>query len=904
MLRGRVVEKAAIDGLLSAARERVSGALVLRGEPGIGKTALLDYAQQSADGMRVLRCTGAESEAALPYAGLSLVLRPILNLTDALPAAQRRALDGAFGLAESGGDQFAIGAAVLTLLAEAAEQAPLLCLVDDAHWLDRSSLSALLFAARRLDREGAAIVFATRDYADTLVATGLQELTVTGLDADDAALLLAEYDGLTDAQRTQLIAETHGNPLALRELPALAATSAGHGPLPLTSRVLDAFHHQIRALPRACQTILLIAAADDTGDLSTILAAAADMATTGADLQPAEENRLVTVSSGTLSFRHPLVRSAVYHGALLGDRLAAHAALASVYGSQQDADRRAWHLAVAVTGRDEQVAADLEQAADRAVARGSFDTATSGYERAAQLSEDAGAATPRLIRACETALHGGRPAWARSRAERALPAVTDPAQQARLIAVRARAEYYAGSLQLSHDLLSQGAELVAEKDPERAFWLVAEALHTAWSIPADPGLFARTVDQFDAVGLPADHPLNAVAWLARWGTAAMLGRDTTAYPPLDELISHARSAAATAGPRILTEVANCLFVVGRDADAVTVATENIADARSHGAIEPLADALGVLTLCQSMLGRPPEALVSGTESARLAEHTGLANWTTYAAGTLAYVAAVGGDETACLAYAQTVADDSGSHLAATAWSQVARGLLDLGYGRVQDAFDRLLRVTTGPARLHDAIVRSLPDLVEAAARLGRAEEAADALTAYQNWARVVHQQWVDAVLARCRAVTAADSEAEPHFLDAISLHNGRPFDLARTELLYGEWLRRMRRKTDARIHLDLSLQAFEDLGCTPWAARARTELSAAGATASRLPSSDVFASLTPQELQIVMLATQRMSNRDIAAQLFLSPRTVAYHLYKAYPKLGISSRADLRQLGQLRSTVS
>lgn len=903
MLRGRTVEKAAIDGLLSDARNRISGALVLRGEPGIGKTALLDYAQHSADGMRVLRCTGAESEAALPYAGLSLVLRPILDLADTLPETQRRALHGAFGLGEGGSDQFAISAAVLSLLAEAAEQTPLLCLVDDAHWLDRSSLAALLFAARRLDREGAAIVFATRDYADTLVSTGLKELMLTGLDADDAALVLAEYDGLTDAQRTQLIAETHGNPLALQELPALAATSTGHGPLPLTSRVLDAFHHQIRALPRACQTLLLVAAADDTGDLSTLLSAAAELAVTGADLQPAEENRLVTVSAGTLAFRHPLVRSAVYHGAVLCDRLAAHAALGSVYGSQQDADRRAWHLAVAVTGCDEQVAADLELAADRAVARGSFDTATSGYERAAQLSKNADAATPRLIRACETALHGGRSAWARSRAERALPSVTDPALQARLIAVRARAEHNAGELRLSHELLSQGAAMVAQKDPERAFWLVAEALHTAWSVPADPDMFARTIDQFDAVGLPADHPLTSVAWLARWGTAAMLGRDTSTYPPLDKLITDARAAGATAGPRILTEVANCAFAAGRDADAAAVAADNVADARRHGAIEPLPDALGIVTLSNTMLGRHREALMSGTESARLGEHTGLRNWTAYAASTLAYLSAVEGDEAACLAYADTVARDSSSFLSATAWSQVARALLDLGHGRVQDALDRLLRVSTGSARLHSASVRSMPDLVEAAARLGRVEEAADALKAYENWAIAVRQPWVDALVARCRALTATESEAEPYFLSAISQHEDRPFDRARTELLYGEWLRRMRRKTDARVHLDLSLQTFEDLGCTPWAARARNELGASGAAATKLPSSDVFASLTPQELQIVMLASQRISNRDIATQLFLSPRTVAYHLYKAYPKLGISSRSDLREIGQLRSAA-
>ncbi|WP_279578922.1 ATP-binding protein [Fodinicola feengrottensis] len=331
----------------------------------------------------------------------------------------------------------------------------------------------------------------------------------------------------------------------------------------------------------------------------------------------------MTESAGTLSFRHPLVRSAVYHGAPLVRRLAAHSALAAAYGRQHDADRRAWHLAVAATAPDERIAGELEAAADRAVARGGFDAATSGYERAAQLSEDSAATIRRLVLACESGLHGGRPGWARTRtrAERAAPAVIDPVMRARLIAVRARAEYNSGNIALSHDLLSQGAALLAGGDPEPAFWLVAEALHAAWSAPADAEMFARTVDQFGEIGLPADHPLMAVVWLARWCTAAILRRDTTTYPPLADLVEKAEAAAAGSDPRILTEVANCTFTLGLDADSARIAARSVANARREGTVEPLADCMGTLTLCETFAGRPREALVTGTESARLAEHT-------------------------------------------------------------------------------------------------------------------------------------------------------------------------------------------------------------------------------------------------------------------------------------------
>jgi hypothetical protein len=409
LLRGRGEQQAAIDALLEAARAGVSGAVVLRGEPGIGKTALLDYAAGRAEErMPVLRAAGVESEAELPFAGLHQLVRPALDHLGALPEPQRVALSAAFGLTAGTGDtagntgaaddRFLAGLGVLSLLAETA---PVLCLIDDAHWLDRASADALLFAARRLYRDGIALIFTTRDYPGAFRTPGITSLPVTSLDVAAAAALLADHGvALPDEQRDRLIAGTRGNPPALIELSAsgpsgadapggtdgipgmggpadLGATAA---PIPLTGRVQDAFGHQIRALPPAARSALLTAAADDSGDLALLYRAGLSIT----DLQPAEESGLVSIAAGRLEFRHPLVRAAAYHGAAHGQRVTAHRALAAACGDPADADRRAWHLAVATTGPDERVAAELERAGDRAAARNGLAPAAAAYERAAQ----------------------------------------------------------------------------------------------------------------------------------------------------------------------------------------------------------------------------------------------------------------------------------------------------------------------------------------------------------------------------------------------------------------------------------------------------------------------------------------------------------------------------------------
>lgn len=942
MLVGREAERARIGALLDDARAGASAALVLRGEPGIGKTALLDHAAEHAAGLRVLRAAGVESEAELPFAGLHQLLRPVLGHLPALPGPQRQALEGAFGLGTNpgtnlatdpstagGGDRFLLGAGVLSLLAEAAEDGPLLCLVDDAQWLDPTSAQALVFAARRLDREGVVAVFAVRDHTEVFSRTGLPELPLTGLDDDSALGLLSSVDAdLPGPVREELLAQTGGNPLALRELPALLRSSRGRlpGPMPLTSRVLDAFHHRIRALPASARAFLLVAAADDTGEVAVVLRAAAELGAGIADLQAAEERGLVSLAGDVLAFGHPLIRAAAYHGAPLAQRLGAHTALATAYSAQHDTDRRAWHLAAAATGPDEAVAGALAAAAGRAAARGGHHAAATGYERAARLSADPAAAALRTTLACEAGVHSGQPQWARVRAEHAGPHVDDPSLRARLLEVRAAAAFGQGDLRGAHHLLAEGAALVAPGDCGRAGWMLMRAVHAAWATPTDLALIAASVDELDMLELPADDPLTSVFWLARWAMAVPLRRDTAGFPPLDAVLARARSAGAEAGPRALVEVASRAFVLGRDEEVADIAAGLVADARTRGMLSALPAGLGYATLTQALLGRHRDAMVSGDEGLRIARDTDQPLWESYTAGALAHLAAVRGDEAGCLEYAEAAGVRSASSgslagapagsLAGLATAQAALALLDLGYGRVQATFDRLVSLVEGPQGHQNVPVRSVPDLTEAAVRLGRPDDVAAPLATYATWAAAVRRPWSDALLARCRALTTPGPEAERHYLRALDLHDPRhrPFDRARTELSFGEWLRRGRRRSDARGRLASALRTFEEIGARPWAERARLELGAAGHTgdpvkagktadAAATPSAgprgsagDTGVRLTPQELQITELAATGLSNRDIAARLYLSPRTVAYHLYKAYPKLGVSSRSELATL--------
>ncbi|MEY9846879.1 AAA family ATPase [Streptacidiphilus sp. MAP5-3] len=933
MLYGRGTEQAAIDELLRAARGRTSGALVLRGEPGIGKTALLEYARDAAEGFTVLRTAGVEAESELPFAALQLLLAPALGGLESLPAPQRSALERALGLADpepdasTPGSRLLVGLGVLGLLAELAEGGPVLCLIDDLQWCDAASSDALFFAARRLAAEGVVLLLAAREGeaqstdGASGVAPGLAELRLSGLDHTAAAELLQhsapDVDVLT---RHQLLELAHGNPLALHELPA--AERAGSEPLPLAGRLQLAYHGQLSRLPAAAQTMLLVAAAEETGELPTVLAAAERLGAHVEDLQAAEESALVRVepgeTGGRLVFRHPLLRAAALSRAPLAQRLAVHASLAQALADHGTPVRRAWHLAQAATGPDEPVAAELERAAELAARRGGHAGAASAWERASQLSPDPAEATRRLVQAAESATEAGEIERAEALAGRARARrPEEPVLLAHLMFIEGLAQFWRGAHEPAHQLLLDTAELVAASHPGPAARVLLQAYDVARCLGDEA--MRTTERRLAALSLPADDPLApVVAYLldavaagapdaegpegaARDSAAPdAVAPDAKGGRTLPATMAQARSAGAIV-PVDLIQACAAALTVGQDADALAVTEQVVAEARAGGVLAALPPLL--ITLAESELfhGRPDQAQAHAEESLALAADIRQVQWAAPSHALLAYLAAQRGDEAACrtaLHAASAEARGGASARVGAPWQQWAEGLLDLGQGRAEEALAFLGTLVRGPDRGHVGVLRAVPDALEAAVRIREGEALAEPLTRFERWAERSQQPWARALVLRCHALLAPEEFAERLFLDALSLHSGsgRPWEEARTALLYGEWLRRARRKTEARMPLRAAARAFDALGATPWADRARTELDASGAATAEPRTAGPLAGLTPQETQIVRLAAQGLSNRDIAAQLFLSSRTVGYHLYKAYPKLGVASRGELAAL--------
>ena len=938
MLYGRAREQSAIDRLLDGARQGHSAALVLRGEPGIGKSALLRYAAERAGGdHRLIRVTGVESEADLPFAGLHLLLGAGLDRLPALPGPQRRALQAAFGLADGErADRLLSGLGTLALLAELAAEQPLLCLVDDAQWLDHASVEALLLAARRLDRESVVLLFAARDGEGAFLAPGLPELRLTGLDpADAAALLAAREDGPAGERvRHRVLAEARGNPLALTELPAaLAAEPASSArALPLTSRLLLAFHGQVSRLPAATQLLLLVAAAEGTGDLATVLRAAEELGAGAEQLPAAEESGLIEVSADErCAFRHPLLRAAILQRAPAAQRMTAHQILGRVMREAGERDRGSWHLALAATRPDAELAAALERVAERAEARGGHAGAAAAYERAARLAPEPAEATRYLVLAAEAALDAGELDRATALAVRAAERAEEPFVLAVLDWVQATAHFWRGSYPEAFRLLvTAAASGIAAPDAAR---LLFQAFHAAWYLGEEQ--LGQVIDRLAALELPDGDPTRPLARHLLATTLPVLGRTGPPLPPARETARLAREAGADS-PRELVQLCGATLILGRDAETYELAAELIAEARAGGSVGPLPTLLFFLAEAELFHGRHRDAEVSVAEALALARDTGQPQWISQLCALDGYLAALRGDgELLATRIGEALADASsvwGAPAAGFAWAQWALAVHDLGQGRAAEAADRLEVAAVGPNRHHVSTIRSVPDLVEAAVRLGQPERAQAAFERFQTWADrtggspaatgpgaaaadgpvasggpgvaatggpcVAVQGWAQALVLRCQALLGPDELAESGYLAALELHEAddRPFELARTSLLFGEWLRRGKRKTEARARLRAALESFERLGATPWADRARNELGAAGSAAPPPAPTGPLAGLTPQETQIVRLAARGLSNRDIAAQLFLSPRTVGHHLYKAYPKLAITSRGELPAL--------
>ena len=914
MLYGRDAELSMVDALLAGARDERSGVLVFRGDAGIGKSALLEHAAAQAGrmpGARVLRAVGIESEVQLPYAALHLLLRPVTDHIDALPPVQAAAIRGALGLAPAGEpDPFLVGVAVLTLLTELAEHGPVLCLIDDAQWLDDASARAVVFAARRLDADAVVALFAARDDSRDFDAAGLPEVRLTGLDRPASTELLSATP-LPPAVRDRILTEAAGNPLALLELPAAVAAEPHPdqpGPLALylgagtpPGRVQAAYVRQIQRLPESTRGLLLIAAAEDRGDLAVILRAARTFHAHLPDLEPAERDRLVTLDAGVLSFRHPLVRAAAYRSATAVQRLAAHQALAAVLDPTNAADRRAWHLATATAEPDESVAAELERSAERSRHRAGYGAVAAAYERAAELTPDAATRATRLVAAAHAAAEAGSFDRAEALAAGAGAVTDDPVVRAGLARVRAWAEFEHGSARTAGHIYLEGAALAGRQNPSVAVPMLVDAALASWRYVSDRQLLARAVDQLPG-DVPPESPLTPLM-LALRGLARLQADDVTAAVPLlrrsvDEL---RRSEADV--PRAVTAGLICVSI----ADYATLeglAERVVAQCRHDGMVGRLAVALRVLAVARvAGRARYDDGAAMLEEALQLAADTGQDRTVNQIHCGQVLVAAVVGDEERCRelgerSIATATAHDDTVAAAIAGW---AIGLLDLGLGRYDDALTRLAAINP---RGHSFAVQFAADLVEAAARAGEPDRAADALAHLDEWAAATGEPWIRAAAHRSRALLSRDPEAGRHYATAVELAAGaaQPFEQGRAQLLYGEWLRRTRHRADARVQLRSAVELFDRIGATPWADRARVELRATGDTlAPAEPAARLLARLTPQERQVVLRAAAGASNREIAAELFLSHRTVGYHLYKAFPKLGIASRAELGRITAGRS---
>jgi DNA-binding CsgD family transcriptional regulator/tetratricopeptide (TPR) repeat protein len=907
MLCGRDPERARIRELLDDARESSGGVLVIRGEPGVGKSALLEDARELAGDMRVLSSRGVETESSLPFAALHQLVRPILDDLEHIPAPQAGALRGALGLAEpAGDDRFLVALACLSLLAEAAERTPLLCLVDDARWLDDASAEALVFVARRLERERIAMLFAARETeARQVESPGLPTLELGGLDHGPAGELIDRTAGaaLPSEIRDRLIVETGGNPLALLELSSALSPEQLSGaeplftPIPVSARVERAFLARVRRLPEDTQTVLLVAAADDTGSLATVLRAAGQLGAATEALDAAEEAGLAHVRGAELELRHPLVRSAVYHGAPLSKRQAAHRALADVLDGEAEADRRAWHRAAASVEPDPAIAAELERAAERARRRSGHAPASLALERAASLAGDEHERARLLTAAGKDAWVAGQTERARTLLERARPLAEGPIERADIDASLGLIEMTRGVPADACRLLLGAAEEVAQADGMRALALLNLASIGA-VYAGDPKAhvaIAHAATDLNVDDTPDAHTL--VELLV--GLGAHFEDDFEAAAPK---LRAALALEETASDPGLWAQPVSLFFAGRaavflgDDQAIVRGTQAAASlARANGLLGLLTHILPRLGHGEHWTGRLASAAANAREGLQLARDLDQPHLIAHELAVLATVAAQRGEEAECRSLAAesyALASRYGLTLVAgfVDWAIV---LLELGLGNAEAAFERARGVSTS-----FVVFWATLDRVEAALRAGKREAARKWFAGFEAWAESGGIAWACAVALHCRALLSEDEEeAGRLFTGALEEYAraARPFEEARTELAYGEFLRRRRRRVEARRHLREALDGFEGLGATPWAERARVELRASGQTARRRDAS-TRDELTEQEVQIARFVARGLSNREVAAQLFLSPRTIDFHLRNIFRKLDITSRTQLANL--------
>ena len=896
MLLDRLTERAALNRLLQAARGGRSAVLVMRGEAGIGKTALLEDAIQAAAGFRILRVAGVESEMELAFAALQQLCAPMLDGLERLPGPQRDALGVAFGLtAGEAPDRFLVGLAALSLLAEAAEKRPLLCVIDDAQWLDRASAQALGFVARRLLAEPVALVLAARELGEEF--RRLPELFVDGLgDADARQLLGSVITGpLDESVRDRIVAETRGNPLALLELPRVltpAELTGGPGVPGMSGRIQDSFRQRYEALPAATRQLLLVAAAEPAGDPVLVWRAVGRLGI-GMEAAPAAEAAGLMTIGARVTFRHPLARSAVYQGASSQERQGAHQALAAATDPQADPDRRAWHRAQAAAGPDEEVAAELERSARGAQARGGVAAAAAFLEQSAALTLDPPRRARRTLAAAQAKYQAGAFGAALGLLAAAEAGPLDELQGARVNLLRGQVAFASSRCSDAPPLLLEAARQFEPLDSRLARETYLEALSAALFTDLAVGRELGNVAAAARAAPPAPEPARAPDLLLD-GLAVLVAEGYQAGTPLLKQAVQAFCAAdisAEEGLRWLWLACHAAGLVWDYASMDMLSARQVRLAREAGALTMLPSALGTRAGVHLFAGEFTEAASLVAEAASVTEAIGSSIAPYGALGLAAFC----GRSTAAAELAKAVTRDvqhpvEGIGLSFVQW---ATAVLCNGLGRYDQALAAARQASVdSPARRFTG--RALVELIEAATRCGAPGCAADALHQLSENTSVSGTDWALGIEARSRALVSDGEIAETLYREAID-RLGRArlrVELGRAHLLYGEWLRRHRRNHDARGQLRRAHDLFTEVGMEAFASRARIELRATGGRA-RKPPTAIHDALTAQEALIARLAGGGASNPEIAAQLFISRATVAYHLSKVFAKLGISSRNQL-----------
>ena len=889
MLIGRDSEVRAIALLLDDARSGRGGALVLRGEMGIGKSALLADAAARAGAIRVARAVAVEAESEIAFAALDQALR---GLRLRLPSP-RAGDDG------SPVERFTVALAALDLLAEAAESGPLLILVDDAQWLDRPSADAFHFIGRRLGAEQIALVVATRELRSG--PHGLPELVVGGLDEQASlGLLTALRPEVAVPVAAELFRASGGNPLAL-EASSRSLTPAqlrGAEPLPPllpgARSVESAYDRALEMLDAEAGRALLVAAANETDDLGVLTAALDAAGIAPQALEAAGE--FVRLHDVSIEFTHPLARSAIYEAASPRDRRAAHRALAAAFVDPADSDRRVWHLALASGGPDEEIAAALERTARQAIRRGGLGAAATALRRAAALTPRASDRVERLAAAAQAAQSAGRIDEAVALVEQGLRQTDEPRQRARLHSIHGDAEYSRAPARATDAYLA-AARLLEPIDRGHAVLMLANAV----ACLGPTGRYRQALQLTDRA-VQLHDPDSALSGAGLAIALAFSGRSADAAAIIASRTADEWLRTFPEEPILLTELGAAHIITDRVDEAQLLLDSVIAGARQVTALGTLAYALQAACWLAAETGRWLDAWAMGTESVALSEEIGSVIDAAWSQSALALVAAFQGRDDGCRAFAAQVdaAARTVGSVELTTMASTALGLLALARGDAAGAVDLLERVRQ-IAREHGHHQSYggawLPDLVEAYLRDGRRDQAEELLAGVPEWRPRDALVWGAAAEARCRGLLADAAHFGAHFDRALTLHaqTHNPFERARTELCYGERLRRARRRAEARPHLREAHLAFERLGAEPWAALAAAELEATGMVVES-SGPPALASLTPHELRVASIVASGVTNHEVASRLFVTPKTVEYHLRSIYRKLGIRSRSELTRL--------